>query len=387
MVVDLAKALRIFVLHKMNDMKKIMAGLFALMLLKQTSNAQLTTLPNGGNKKAMVSEQVGLTNITINYSRPSLKGREGKIWGELVPFGYNYLGFGTSRTAPWRAGANDCTTIEFSTDVTIEGKQLAAGKYGFFIATGKEESTLIFSKNSTTWGSFFYNPEEDALRVSCRQQVLDKSIEFLQFVFLNQTNSGATIALQWEKWMFPFKVETDVKKNQATSFRKELQGHKGFSSQVFVQAANWCADNNTNLEEGLSWAESAITEQYIGEKNFETLATKARLLKLLGKAPESAAIMQEAIPLGSMIEVHNYARQLMGAKNTAAAAVIFKENYKKFPNVFTTNMGIARALSSEGKFKEALKYATAAKPQAPDDANKSMVSEVIGKLKENKDIN
>ena len=368
-------------------MKKIMTGLFALLLLQQTSNAQLTTVPNGGNKKAMVSEQVGLTDITIDYSRPSVKGREGKIWGDLVPFGYNYLGFGPSKEAPWRAGANENTTIEFSTDVTIEGKQLAAGKYGFFIATGKEESTLIFSKNNTAWGSFFYDPADDALRVTCRQVVLDKSVEFLQYEFLNQTNSGATVALQWEKWMFPFKVETDVKKNQATSFRKELQGHKGFSSQVFVQAANWCADNNTNLEEGLSWAESAITEQYIGEKNFETLATKARLLKLLGKAPESAAIMQEAIPLGSMIEVHNYARQLMGAKNTAAAAVIFKENYKKFPNVFTTNMGIARALSSEGKFKEALKYATAAKPQAPDDANKSMVSEVIGKLKENKDIN
>jgi len=368
-------------------MKKIMTGLFALLLLQQTANAQLTTLPKGGNKKAMVSEQAGLTDIIINYSRPSVKGREGKIWGDLVPFGYNYLGFGSSKAAPWRAGANECTTIEFSTDVTIEGKPLAAGKYGFFIATGKDESTLIFSKNSTTWGSYFYDPAEDALRVPCRQQVLDKPVEFLQYVFQNQTSSGVTIALQWEKWMFPFKVDTDVKKNQAASFRKELQGHKGFSSQVFVQAANWCADNNTNLEEGLSWAESAITEQYIGEKNFRTLNTKARLLKLLGKASESAAIMQEAIPLGSMIEVHDYAQQLMGAKNTSAAAEVFKANYKKFPNVFTTNMGMARALSSEEKFKEALKYVTAAKLQAPDDANKSMVAEVIGKLKENKDIN
>ena len=368
-------------------MKKIITGLFVLLLMQQTSKAQLTTVPNGGNKKAMVSEQAGLTNISINYSRPSVKGREGKIWGDLVPFGYNYLGFGPSKAAPWRAGANECTTIEFSTDVNIEGKQLSAGKYGFFIATGKEESTLIFSKNSTAWGSFFYDPSDDALRVPCRQQVLDKSVEFLQYVFLNQTNSGVTIALQWEKWMFPFKVETDLKKNQAASFRKELEGDKGFSSQAFVQAANWCADNNTNLEEGLKWAESSITEQYIGEKNFRTLATKARLLKLLGKGPESAAIMQEAIPMGSMIEVHGYARQMMGAKNTAAAAEVFKANYKKFPNVFTTNMGMAKALSSEGKFKEAFKYATAALPQAPDDANKSMVAEVIGKLKENKDIN
>lgn len=387
MAFDFVNELRIFISPKTNDMKKIMTGLFALLLLQQTSNAQLTTVPDGGNKKAVVSEQVGLTDITINYSRPAVKGREGKIWGQLIPFGFNYLGFGPSKEAPWRAGANECTSIEFSTDVSIEGKPLPAGKYGFFIATGKDESTLIFSKNNTAWGSFFYNPAEDALRVVCRQQLMDKSEEYLQYVFTNQTSNGATIALQWEKWMFPFKVETDVKKNQAASFRRELQGEKGFSWQAFVQAANWCADNNTNLEEALQWSESAITEQYIGEKNFRTLSTKARLLKLLGKQAEADAIMKEAVPLGTMMEVHGYARQLMGAKNIAAAAEIFKANYKKFPNVFTTNMGMARALSSEGKFKEALKYATAALPQAPDDANKSMVAEVIGKLKENKDIN
>jgi hypothetical protein len=387
MTFDLGKTLCIFININLNNMKKIMLGFFALLLLTQTSNAQLTTVPNGGNKKATVGEMVGLTDITICYNRPAVKGREGKIWGELVPFGFNYLGFGPSKEAPWRAGANECTTIEFSTDVNIEGKHLDAGKYGFFIATGKDESTLIFSKNSTAWGSFFYNPSEDVLRVTCKQQVLDQSVEFLQFVFLNQTSNGATIALQWEKWMFPFKVETYLKKDQAVSFRKELQGEKGFNWQAFAQAANWCADNNTNLDEALTWAESAISEQYIGEKNFSTLATKARLLKLLGKTSESAATMQEAIPMGSMVEVHGYARQLMGAKNMAAAAAVFKTNYKKFPNVFTTNMGMARALSSEGKFKEALKYATAALPQSPDDANKKMVEEVIGKLKANKDIN
>ncbi len=376
-----------FYQYKQNDMKKLMVGFFAMLLLMQTSNAQLTTVPDGGNKKAMVGETIGLTDITICYSRPAVKGREGKIWGNLVPFGYNYLGFGPSKEAPWRAGANECTTIEFSTDVTIEGKHLSAGKYGFFIATGKDESILIFSKNSTAWGSFFYNPNEDALRVTCKQQVLDQSVEFLQYVFLNQTNNGATIALQWEKWMFPFKVEADIKKTQAASFRKELQGEKGFSWQVFAQAANWCADNNTNLEEGLTWAERAISEQYIGEKNFRTLTIKARLLKLLGHASGSALIMQEAIPMGSMVEVHGYARQLMGAKNITAAAEVFKANYKKFPNVFTTNMGMARALSSEGKFKEALKYATAALAQSPDDANKAMAEGVIGKLKTNTDIN
>src|SRR5436190_12261667 len=115
-----------------------------LLLFHCLSMAQLTTLPDGGNKKAMVAERVGLTDITIVYNRPGVKGREGKIWGELVPYGYTYQGFGTSKAAPWRAGANEGTTMEFSTDVTINGKNLPGGKYGFFIALGKDSSTLIF---------------------------------------------------------------------------------------------------------------------------------------------------------------------------------------------------------------------------------------------------
>ncbi len=368
-------------------MKQILTGLIVLLMLHQASTAQLTTVPDGGNKKAMVGEKIGLTDIIISYSRPAVKGREGKIWGQLVPFGYNDLGFGTSKAAPWRAGANECTTIEFSTDAEIEGKNLPAGKYGFFIATGKEESTLIFSKNNTAWGSFFYDPSEDVLRVNIKQQVLEKPVEFLQYIFTNQTSNGATIALQWEKWSFPFKVETDIKKNQLASFRKELQNDKGFSWQAFVQAANWCADNNTNLEEALRWTDNAISGQFIGEKNFRTLSTKARVLDLMGRGTEAAAIMQEAAPLGSMQEVHGYARRLLAGKKIPEAAEVFKTNYKKYPNVFTTNMGMVRALSSEGKYKEALKFANAALTQAPDNANKLNVEGMIEKLKAGKDVN
>lgn len=368
-------------------MKRLLLSITCLLFVFSAINAQLTMLPNGGNKKAMVGEMVGLTDVTIHYDRPGVKGREGKIWGQLVPFGFNYLGFGPSKEAPWRAGANECTTIEFSNPVTVNGKKLAAGKYGFFIAVGKDESTIIFSNNNTAWGSFFYNPAEDALRVTCKQQEMEKSVEYLQYVFLNQTTSGATIALQWEKWMFPFTVETDYKNDQLASFRKELQSSKGFTSQAFVQAANWCADNNTDLDEALAWAETGINGQYIGEKNFQTLFTKARILRLMGKESEADAIMTEALPLGDMNDVHGYARRMLSQKKFKEAAEAFRANYKKYPNTFTTNVGMARALSSEGKYKEALKYANAALPQAPDDVNKSSVGEMIEKLKAGKDVN
>ncbi|WP_114792207.1 DUF2911 domain-containing protein [Niabella yanshanensis] len=109
----------------------------------------LTTLPSGGNKKATVNEQVGLTDVMIHYSRPTVKGREGKIWGQLVYEGFGDLGFGNNEGAPWRAGANENTTISFSNPVTIEGQPLPAGTYGFFIAYNPNECTMIFSKTNS----------------------------------------------------------------------------------------------------------------------------------------------------------------------------------------------------------------------------------------------
>ncbi len=368
-------------------MKKNLLVIAALFLLTPFLKAQLTTTPNGGNKKATVAERIGLTDVTIHYDRPGVKGREGKIWGALVPFGFTDLGFGTSKAAPWRAGANENTTIEFSNDVKIEGKPLPAGKYGFFIAVGKEESIIIFSKNNAAWGSFFYDDKEDALRVTVKQKIMDQPVEWLRYEFMNQTNNSATIALLWEKWMFPFTVETDLNKDQLSVFRNELKSDKGFDWKPWMMAANWCAEHNTNLEEGLQWADYAIKGQFIGEKNFSTLSTKAKLLSITGKSAEADALMKEAIPLASMTDLHEYARQLQAAKKTTEAAAMFKANYKKFPNQFTTNMGMTRALSSEGNFKEALKYANAALPQAPDPANKTNAEGMIEKLKAGKDVN
>src|SRR5476649_1618576 len=125
-------------------MKKLLIAIIVTALFVFTSktvNAQLTALPSGGNKTASVSEQVGITDVTIHYNRPGVKKREGHIWGELIPVGYVDQGFGPSKAAPWRAGSNENTTFEFSTDVKIEGQLLPAGKYGFFIAYDPNQCT------------------------------------------------------------------------------------------------------------------------------------------------------------------------------------------------------------------------------------------------------
>src|ERR1700712_3193292 len=159
--------------------------------LSGAARAQLTSLPDGDNKRASVSEQIGLTDVTIKYNRPAVKKRDGHIWGELVPPGFVDQGFGSSKSAPWRAGANESTTIDFSGDVKIEGQPLAAGKYGFFVAYGANECTLIFSKNSTSWGSFYYNQAEDVLRIKAKPVATDRSVEWLKYEFANQTPASA----------------------------------------------------------------------------------------------------------------------------------------------------------------------------------------------------
>lgn len=351
-----------------------------------TTAQNLTTPPNGGNKKASVSERIGITDVTINYDRPGVKGREGKVWNNLVHTGFTDLGFGTSKAAPWRAGANENTTITFSTDVMVERKPLQAGTYGFFVAMGNGDATLIFSNNTSSWGSFFYDPKEDALRVTVKTGPLNESVEWLKYEFMNETDSSAVIALMWEKLKIPFEVEVDYVKTQLAMFRNELRSDKGFTPDTWVQAAQFAASNN-DLEDALQWSDYSINGVFVGQKNFKTLSTKAMILQKQGKNTEADAAMKEALPFGNMIELHQYGRQLITEKKPKEALDVFKMNAQKNPNVFTTNVGLARGYSATGDYKNALKYAKLALPLSPDKVNKDSLAKMIDMLNQGKDVN
>ena len=199
-------------------MKAIIFSFILFPIFTFVASAQimpLTQEPDGGNKKASVSEQIGIVKIAINYSRPGVKGREGHIWNTpIAHYGFTDQGHGTSYSTPWRAGANENTTLSFSQPVKIEGKDLPAGTYGFFIALGDTESTLIFSKINNSWGSFYYDSTQDALRVPVKNETLDKSVEWLKYDFTDETPNSAVIAMSWERRRIPFKVEADVEKLQ-----------------------------------------------------------------------------------------------------------------------------------------------------------------------------
>lgn len=370
-------------------MKKITLCLLLSFGLLTNIFPQLTTVTEGGNLQAMVSERIGITNITIHYNRPGVKGREGKIWGQLVHAGFTDLGFGTSKAAPWRAGANENTTIEFSTEVKIEGQALPAGKYGFFIAYDPYECTLIFSKNNSSWGSYFYREDEDALRVKVKPVATDKSVEWLKYEFMNETINSTTIALVWEKLMIPFKVETDLDRLQLESFRRELRGERSFSPgwQSYHQAARFTINRNTNLEEGLKWADQAINDPFVGDSNFVALSTKAEILVKLGRSNEADTLLMKSLPKGNAIQIHQYGRQLLAQKKNKEALDVFKFNFQKHPNQYTTLMGLTRGYSANADFKNALKYATLALAQVPNAQAKTQVEGMIQMLKEKKDVN
>ncbi|QHV94455.1 DUF2911 domain-containing protein [Spirosoma endbachense] len=359
----------------------------ALLHGSLVSWAQLTTPPIGGNKKASVSEQIGLATVTIHYDRPGVKGREGKIWGtSIAHYGFQDLGYGPGQAAPWRAGANETTTITFSDDVRVEGKALAAGTYGLFMNLGEQETTVIFSRIVVSWGSYYYDPALDVLRVTVKNQALDRSVELLTYSFVNQTDSSAAVALSWEKRMIPFTVSVDMVGQQMASFRRELLSKPGFTWESLVQAATYCLTTSHDLKQGLVWADQAISARYIGQKNFQTLSAKAALLTALNKSDEASILMKEALPMGTMNELHQYGRTLLSQKRDQEAYAVFKTNYDKNPNQFTTNMGMSRALIAVGKPKDALPYLRAALPQAPDSLNKANVEAMIKSISEGKTL-
>ncbi|MBC7759005.1 MAG: DUF2911 domain-containing protein [Phormidesmis sp. FL-bin-119] len=370
---------------------KAILFIFAAVLLSASSYAQVpynSAIPNGYTRKASVAEQVGLTQVSITYHRPALNGREGKIWGQVVHKGFVNQGFGNRNPAPWRAGANENTIIEFDNDVKVEGQTLPKGKYGLFLAYDPIESIVIFSKKSDAWGSYFYDEKDDALRVKVKPQPIEKSVEALKYEFVNQTPNSAVITLSWEKLLIPFKVEVDYLKQQFDAFMSESQNPRGFTSQGLNVAANWALQNNYQLEKALEWATSATSPTFPGDPNsFPALSTKAGILNKLGKSEEAAAIMKSAMPLGTVAQLQQYGRQLLTAKQPKTALEVFEFSYKKNPDQFLTLTGMARGLSANGQYAQALEYANKALPLAPNDTNKQAVQVMVDKLKSGTDIN
>lgn len=363
----------------------------------QQSSAQLTTPPSGDNQKSSVTQWMGLASVNITYNSPNVTGpngedRKGKIWGQLVPYGMSNLQFGLSTAenpSPWRAGANENTTIKFSHDVQVEGKPLKAGVYGLHMIPGETDWVLIFSKNSTAWGSYFYKPEEDVLRVTVRPEKCEYN-EWLTYEFADRQPGSCIVRLKWENLAVPFRITLpDSDMLYVQRIREELQNFKGFQWQNFAAAATFCASKKINLEEALTWAEQASNPAMGGQKNFTSLQSKATVLYAMGHDDKAALVLEESIkhPTAEMFQVHMLGRQLIAQGRKTEALKVFQINAEKHPNEFTTLVGLARGYSANGDFKKALSFVETALPKAPDALNKTSMEGAMAKLKNGQDIN
>lgn len=294
------------------------------------------------SQAATVSQKIGVSTITLNYSRPAVKGRE--IWGNLVKYGPEENLFGNGKPMPWRAGANENTTITFSHDVKIQGKNLKAGTYGLHMLASKDgEWTVIFSNDSRAWGSFFYEEANDALRVTAKPESSSFE-EFLLYTFDEVKSNSALVTLRWEKLKISFLCEFDTDNLVLDDIRQQLTGAPGFSWQNWNQAGFYCLSANKHLAQGEQWIRKSISMN----KNSTNSNLLAYILKAQNKKDE--------------------------------AMKLFRENTETYPEDWNVFDSYGEVLAADGNTKDAKKYYQMALEKAPKN-QKPRLEKIISGLK------
>lgn len=349
---------------------------------------QALRIPNNTNYPCLAGQKIGVTLVTIEWNAPAVRGREGKIWGtDIANFGTKILGFGSDVASPWRAGADECTKFTVSTDVRIEGKLLPAGKYALFVELQPDSSTLIFNKNSSAWGSYFYDKSADVLRVKVKQEKgLQPSIERLNYNLKRNENNSLEVALEWEHWRIPFHIEVDMKTTILDYIQEEMTGELAFDPPSLQTAANWCLANNVNTDQALAWIESATNPFLGGAQSFSALLIQSQLLRKKGNTTKADSIFNTAREKATAMELHQYGRRLLNENKIEEAFEVFQQNFDKNKGEWPTHVGMMRAYSAKGNYKKALEHARQALIQAPDDVNKVNLENSIKILEQDKPI-
>lgn len=320
------------------------------------------------SQHAVVTQRIGISDVTINYHRPMVNKR--KVWGGLVPYGQ-----------VWRAGANENTTIRFTDPVTIEGKPLPAGTYGLHMIPGESDWTVVFSKNSTSWGSFTYNQSEDALRVTVKPQTADFH-EALTYDFDDVSPDASVVTLRWEKLAVPFKVGLNTHEIVAQNLHNQLRGLAQYSWDGWDDAANYLLQEKIDLEDALKYSDRSIQN----EARYDNFITRSRVLDALGRKEEAATARNKALAMANAIQMHGYARQLQTEGKQTEAFAIFRDNAKKNPDSWVVHVGLSRMYSAQGDFANASKEMAVAMAGAPD-GQKQPLQAFAKKLDAKEDIN
>ena len=320
------------------------------------------------SQRARVMQRIGLTDITIDYHRPLVNNR--KIWGGIVPYGQ-----------VWRAGADENTIITFTDPVSVEGQALAKGVYGLHMIPGENDWTVIFSKNSTAWGSFSYDKAEDALRVTVKSRPGDMR-EALTYDFDEVKPDSAVVLLSWEKLAVPFRVNVNVSEVVEQNLKDQLRGGVQYIWESWDEAANYLLAKNVDLPTALAYSDKSIQN----EERFDNLLTKSRLLEAMNRKEDAAATLKKALPMANALQLHGYGRQLQFQGRQEAAFEVFRVNMKQNPTHWTAHNEAARLATANGDFNTAAKEMKLAESVAPD-SFKPAIDALVKRLEAKDDIN
>ena len=343
--------------------------LAALSLTASVCHAQsaLLDLPRD-SQHATVIQRIGITDITINYHRPLVKGRQ--IWGKVVPYGQ-----------VWRAGANENTAITFTDGVSIEGQPLAKGTYGLFMIPAENEWTIIFSKEHTAWGSFTYTQADDALRVTVKPQTSDIR-EALTYDFDDVKADSAVATLRWEKIAVPFKIDVNVHDIVQASLHNQLQGLAQYTWEGWDDAATYLIGQKYDLDEALQYEETSIRT----EPRFDNYLTKSQILEAMGRKQEAETAKNQGLQRATAAQLYSYGRLLQGQGKQDQAFEYFRQAAKKDPNDWVVHDGNARIYCAQGDFDDAVKEMKITLAGAPDN-QKVFFEPLVKRLEAKQDIN
>jgi hypothetical protein len=339
-----------------------------------SSQSQVTT-PRIPSPAATVSQTIGISTITVNYSRPSVKGRQ--IWGTLVPYGWNKQAFGLGNEAPWRAGANENTVLHLSHDAKIEGHPVPAGDYGLFFVINKDNTgEVILSKDYRSWGSFFYDPQHDEMRATISPRSIPNT-ELLTYDFQNITKNSGELDCNWEKMQFPVRIEFAVDDIVMANAAQELKGPKGFNWIGFSSAAIYALQNKVNYDQALTWIDQAIAMN----SSYTNLSIKSGLLKATGKDAEADNVMKTAIDVATEAELNQYGYQLIAQNQQDKAIGMFILNTQRHPKSANTFDSLGEGYALKGDKKNAIlnfKKSLSLDPPAATRANSEKYLKQLG---------
>jgi hypothetical protein len=339
----------------------VVAGLtLSAVSVTSAQNVPLT-LPRE-SQAAAVSQSIGLTDISVSYHRPAVKGR--KVWGGLVPF-----------DVVWRAGANENTVLTVTSPFTIGGAALPAGRYGLHFLPTATSWTLILSRQANNWGSFSYHPSDDAARVIAATNSAE-FVEHLQYSMDNPTDSSVTLTMRWERLAVWVPITVNSRDVVLDSIAQQLHGIPQFFPQGWLEAAEWAAANGFP-EQADRWADSSL----LRGPSFGALELKAQVLERQGDAAGAKAAHDRALAIATEADINRLGYRLLQQGKTDEAIALFRQNTRNYPRSWNTFDSLGEALAAKGDIKGARASYEKALAMAPDEQQRARIRQILAGLK------